>query len=1091
MFSKRITQERRDALTRMGCRILGFHPHYTLKVAVPSKAIGDVSVLEFVRWVGVARASQKLHPATQAYMDRDGGRTRLYVSVFEGDDMSAAEEIPFGTASTVNPGSPEVDMPDARSIRIRSNGWMQRELERQGLEVVSYTPRQNAFLVEADEAHLEPLTGLDFVQFIEPVPDAVLDAAPHDETRAMVMSDRLRLTSDGGTSQTVVMGIVDSGVETDHADLNINGVGWNCTSTASPWDDSDNGGNGHGTHVAGTLFGRGVAEVDQMGNAPGLGSWGSGRVFNYRRFPNPCSVDLDVIVDRFSNSYTDSGGSTTRKPHIVNNSWGSTFTNGTVPVGTEFGARVADDAVFDHDQLWVWAAGNDGPNASTIQIQSSAKNSFTVGNVVDYISPTVGDPGNLWRSSSRGPTADGRWKPSISAPGNQVRSCLANDNTGYAGYSGTSMATPHVASGAALLMDARPFFLDKPEAMQSLLMASAMTDDNTIITTEASTHLDNYGAGRLNVYKARYNFGGNTSTTWTWQNSGSNWTFADFTVPVGCTRIVAVMSALETSASSGASQALVNDWDFYLDRDPIDPAGNTGEYSAHQSSIDNNELRIIESPASGPWRWKVYPDSVTSSTKIGVTVYFVVDDTTPDATLTLTASDSFVQPGDDIDVTANVDVDDYVASAVVLDRSGTAVNLMGATSTLADGIVTDLTDNWSGGIQLTLGDITDNRDRAATWTLRYNSEGNKSVSVEARSDNMIDKNATLNIVVDGTPPGAVSGLTSSSHTINEWSNDPTIDYAWTPAIDILSGLDGYGIFETSGAVSPGPVLDIGAVSSYTSPAWTSSNSPRYFNIRSVDRSGNWDPDFESTGPYFIDVTEPGLPTLTTTTHPAGTPRCERTITVTWNAATDAHSGVEGYGVFWANVPAEPANVLDTTGTSDTVTVAPGTYYFNVKTKDVAGNWSSSYATYGPFFVTDECGENLCAANPSSTGVPARLRAFGSDTATDNDLTIEAYDMPLNTFGLLATSQSPGFTPNPGGSQGTLCLGGAIGRYNANIMNSGATGSFQIPLDLTMTPTASGMTGVLAGETRYWQVWYRDSNPTPTSNFTDGVRVTFY
>ena len=81
--------------------------------------------------------------------------------------------------------------------------------------------------------------------------------------------------------------------------------------------------------------------------------------------------------------------------------------------------------------------------------------------------------------------------------------------------------------------------------------------------------------------------------------------------------------------------------------------------------------------------------------------------------------------------------------------------------------------------------------------------------------------------------------------------------------------------------------------------------------------------------------------------------------------------------------------------------------------------------------------------------------------------------------------------NPGGSQGNLCLGGSLGRYNANIMNSGATGSFQIPLDLTMTPTSVGMSSVAAGETRYWQIWYRDANPTATSNFTDGVRVTFY
>ena len=433
------------------------------------------------------------------------------------------------------------------------------------------------------------------------------------------------------------------------------------------------------------------------------------------------------------------------------------------------------------------------------------------------------------------------------------------------------------------------------------------------------------------------------------------------------------------------------------------------------------------------------------------------------------------------------------ASAVVLDRSGSFATLVGATSTLADGVVTDLTDNASGGQDLTLGDIADFYDRAATWTLRYSSEGTKTVTVNARSDNMVDKTTSVNVVVDGTQPGAVGALTSPAHAPNVWSNDPTISYTWNAAFDARSGISGYGIFETSSATIPGATQDIGAVTSYTSAAWPSSNTPRYFNIRSVDRSGNWDADFRSTGPYLIDVTAPSLPTLASSSHPVGIARCENTVSVTWTAASDAHSGVAGYGHVWSTSPAgAPANIVDTTGTSETTTLGPGTWYLNVKVLDVAGNWTSGFASFGPFVVTADCGTPYCGSVPNSTGLGGRIRSFGTDRAAANNLTIEAFQLPANTFGLLATSPTSDFTANPGGSQGNLCLGGAIGRYVApgQIVSSGADGRFSLELDLDQTPTPSSFISIVAGN-RYFQAWHRDVNPGQTSNFTEGLAVRFY
>jgi hypothetical protein len=139
------------------------------------------------------------------------------------------------------------------------------------------------------------------------------------------------------------------------------------------------------------------------------------------------------------------------------------------------------------------------------------------------------------------------------------------------------------------------------------------------------------------------------------------------------------------------------------------------------------------------------------------------------------------------------------------------------------------------------------------------------------------------------------------------------------------------------------------------------------------------------------------------------------------------------------------------------------------------------------------GSNYCTANPNSTGQTGLISGTGSASVAANDLTLEASGLPLNAFGYFITSLTQGNTPNPGGSQGVLCVGGTIGRYTGpgQIKNSMATGSFSLLIDLTQIPTPTGFVPVVVGETRNFQTWHRDAiGGVATSNFTNGLAVTF-
>ena len=158
----------------------------------------------------------------------------------------------------------------------------------------------------------------------------------------------------------------------------------------------------------------------------------------------------------------------------------------------------------------------------------------------------------------------------------------------------------------------------------------------------------------------------------------------------------------------------------------------------------------------------------------------------------------------------------------------------------------------------------------------------------------------------------------------------------------------------------------------------------------------------------------------------------------------------------------------------------------------AGSTTTVGSIFGVLDLRDSVGSTICAGQPNSTGGESRLGAMGSSTVADNNLTLEVEGLPSGQFGFFVTSLGTGFVANPGGSAGDLCIADPVlGRYSNMVQTTSATGSVSQTLDLTMIPLPIGFTAVVAGETRYWQFWHRDTVAgVAGSNFSTALGVTF-
>ena len=133
----------------------------------------------------------------------------------------------------------------------------------------------------------------------------------------------------------------------------------------------------------------------------------------------------------------------------------------------------------------------------------------------------------------------------------------------------------------------------------------------------------------------------------------------------------------------------------------------------------------------------------------------------------------------------------------------------------------------------------------------------------------------------------------------------------------------------------------------------------------------------------------------------------------------------------------------------------------------------------------------CSGYLNSTGAGAELAVSGSLDVARNSVRLLVSSAPSNAPSVFITSQTDAWPTVPVGSQGVICLGGSIGRFvgPGQVQQTSPTGTMQLDLDLTSLPQPNGAESAIAGQSWYFQAWFRDVvGGQSTSNFSSAAAL---
>ncbi len=301
---------------------------------------------------------------------------------------------------------------------VTSEAAQEQIVARAGAAKIKHLQIVNATVVIANPASERALEQLPEVLRVEPDGLAFTQAETLawgvdrvDAEKVWDTDRNLQVDPGANVGAGVKVAVIDTGIDLTHPDLqaNIKG-GYNAIDPSKSANDD----NGHGSHVAGI-----IAAVDNTAGVIGVA-------------PQASLYAVKAL---------DSGGSGYWSDIIEGVQW--SVSNGMQVINMSLGAKSAPGALHDaiiaaynSGIVIVAAAGNSGPKPGSVMYPAK---------YAEVIAVAATDSKDaVPKFSSRGPEVE------IAAPGASVYSTYKNG--GYATLSGTSMASPHVAGAAALVI---------------------------------------------------------------------------------------------------------------------------------------------------------------------------------------------------------------------------------------------------------------------------------------------------------------------------------------------------------------------------------------------------------------------------------------------------------------------------------------------------------------------------------------------------------------------------------------------------------------------------------------------------------------